>query len=117
MNQLVSFALIWAMSPPPTDPNQPAPPFALQILPFVLMFVVFYFVLIRPQSKARKEQEKLVNEAKVGDQIITSGGIVGSIANVKDRSFMIKVADNVRIEVLKSHVTAVTKETSASKAA
>ena len=59
--------------------------------------------------KAKKEQETLIASAKTGDKVITTGGIVGTISNVKDTTVLLKVADNVKIEVLKSALTNVTK--------
>jgi preprotein translocase subunit YajC len=88
----------------------PAPqPFWAQMVPFVLIIAIFYFVLIRPQMKAKKDQETLISLAKTGDKIVTTGGIIGTIANVKESSVMIKVADNVKIEVLKNHIASITK--------
>lgn len=90
------------------DPAQ-AQPFWAQMIPFVLILAIFYFVLIRPQIKAKKEQEILISSAKTGDRVITTGGIVGTIANVKDKTVLVKVADNVKIEVLKSALSSITK--------
>ncbi len=86
-----------------------APPFWSQLPFIVIMIALFYFMLIRPQSKAKKEQETLISSAKTGDKVVTSGGIVGTIANVKEKSVMIKIADNVKIEVMKTHLTSVTR--------
>jgi preprotein translocase subunit YajC len=73
------------------------------------MGVMFYFLLIRPQSKQRKQQEQLLKNLKTGDKVLMSNGIFGIIANVKEKSFVVKVADNVTIEVIKSAVTTVLK--------
>jgi preprotein translocase subunit YajC len=105
----VTHSILAMAQPPAADGTQQGPPAWSFLITMGLMFVIFYFVLIRPQSKARKEQEELINSAKTGDNVVTTGGILGTIANIKDKSIVIKVADNVKIEVLKSHVTAVTK--------
>jgi preprotein translocase subunit YajC len=98
-----------AMSPP-TPPGTEADPRA-QMLQTVLMFAVlgfmFYFLLIRPQQKQRKEQEKLLKNIKTGDRVLMSNGIFGIIANVKEKTYVVKIADNVKIEVLKSAVGSV----------
>jgi preprotein translocase subunit YajC len=68
-----------------------------------------YFVLFRPQKKRQQEQQRLVASLKTGDRVVTNGGIHGLIANVKDTTVMLKVADNVKIEMEKSAVTTVLK--------
>lgn len=78
----------------------------IQIAPFILLMVGFWFLLILPQRKKQKEHEKMITEIKVGDKIITSGGICGQVTQVKKDRFQIKVDDNCRIEVIKSFVSA-----------
>lgn len=75
-------------------------------LPLILIFVVFYFFMIRPQNKKQKDIQKARAALKVGDRVITSGGIYGKIREVKDDSFIIEISDNVRIRVEKSAVFA-----------
>jgi preprotein translocase subunit YajC len=78
---------------------------------FVMMmgviFVIFYFLLIRPEKKKREEQEQKVNSLKKGDKIITAGGIYGSIVGVKDDIAVIKIAENVKIEILKTAISTI----------
>jgi preprotein translocase subunit YajC len=81
----------------------------MQLLPFAFIFVIFYFLLIRPQQKRQKDHQKLLSNLKTGDKVITSSGIHGLIANVKDTTFLVKVADNVKIEVDKNAIASVTK--------
>jgi len=69
-----------------------------------------YFMLFRPQKKRQQEQQRLISALKTGDKVVTNAGIHGLIANVKDTTVMLKVADNVKIEVEKSAVTNVVKE-------
>lgn len=71
-----------------------------------LIFVVFYFFMIRPQNKKQKEIQKARAALKSGDKVITSGGIYGKIREVKDDSFIIEISENVRIRVEKSAVFA-----------
>lgn len=83
------------------------------LLPLILIFVVFYFFMIRPQNKKQKEIQKARAALKVGDHVLTSGGIFGKIKDVKEDSFIIEISDNVRIRVEKSAVFAAGTEPSA----
>src|ERR1700732_2439614 len=74
------------------------------LLPFFFMGVIFYFLLIRPQQKRQKQHQQLMANLKTGDRVVTSSGIHGLIANVKETTFLLKVADNVKIEIDKSAV-------------
>lgn len=91
----------------PGAPEQP--PVLFQFLPLVIIAVLFYFLLIRPQQKKQKEHQQLVSSVKTGDKVVTAGGIHGIVANVKESTFLVKVAENVKIEFDKSSVTSVTK--------
>jgi len=79
-------------------------------VPIILIFIIMYFVLFRPQMRRQKEQQRLVSSLKTGDRVVTSAGIHGMITNVKDTTVTVKVADNVKIEMEKSAVTNVLKE-------
>lgn len=91
--------------------GSPAPPGSglISLLPFLLIFVIMYYVMIRPQMRRQKEQQKLVSALKTGDRVVTASGIHGMITNVKDSTVLVKVADNVKIEMEKSAVTNVVK--------
>src|SRR5438094_4371495 len=78
-------------------------------LPFIFIFIIMYFVMIRPQKKRQEQQQKLVTSLKTGDRVITSAGIHGLISNVKDTTVIVKVADNVKIEMEKSAISNVLK--------
>ncbi|HYF34932.1 MAG TPA: preprotein translocase subunit YajC [Prosthecobacter sp.] len=80
------------------------------IVPIVLMFVIMYFVLIRPQRLRQKEHEKLVSAVKVGDHVVLNGGEHGIITSVKDKTVMIRVAENVKIEYERSAIATVSKK-------
>lgn len=84
----------------------------MNLMPVILIFVVFYFLLIRPQKKAQDEHRKMIAGLKKNDEIITSGGIHGTIANVKDHTITLKVDDNVKIEIQRSSVTSVKRKAS-----
>jgi len=80
--------------------------------PFLYMIVIgamVYFVMIRPQTQAKKKQEETIKGAKTGDKIVTTSGIHGVITNVKESTVILKIADNVKIEVEKSHIDKITR--------
>ncbi len=79
----------------------------MNLLPVILIFVVFYFLLIRPQKKAQDEHRKMIAALKKNDEVVTSGGIHGTIANVKDHTVTLKVDDNVKIEIQRSSIATV----------
>ena len=81
----------------------------LGMLPFVFLIVIMYYVMIRPQMRRQKEQQKLVSALKTGDRVVTASGIHGLISNVKETTVIVKVADNVKIEMEKSAVSNVVK--------
>jgi preprotein translocase subunit YajC len=99
-----------AMAPPAgTEPN-PQGQMIQMIGMFAILGVMFYFLLIRPQQKQKKEQENLMKNIKSGDKILMTSGIYGIIANVKEKTFVVKIADNVKVEVLKSAVSSVVQK-------
>ena len=74
-----------------------------QFIPLILIFVIFYFFLIRPQQKKVKEHKKMVESLKRGDKIITSGGIVGTVERVIDNDKVeVVISENVKVEIIKS---------------
>ena len=73
------------------------------LIPLVLIFVIFYFFLIRPQQKKVKEHKKMVENLKRGDKVVTSGGIVGSIERIIDNDKVeVSISDNVKVEVIRA---------------
>jgi preprotein translocase subunit YajC len=79
----------------------------LSLLPLVLIFVVFYFLLIRPQSKKQKEHREMVAALTVGDEVATAGGLLGKVTQVKESFVRIELADNVVVTVQRHTVSAV----------
>jgi preprotein translocase subunit YajC len=77
---------------------------ATQFLPLVLIFVVFYFLLIRPQQKKAKEHQSLVSKLSAGDEVVTTGGILGKVIEVGDSFVTLEVAEGVRMKVQKFQV-------------
>lgn len=77
----------------------------MQLLPLVLIFVVFYFLLIRPQTKRAKEHKEMVGKLQSGDEVVTNGGLLGRIAEVGDNFITLEVADGVTIRVQRFQVS------------
>jgi preprotein translocase subunit YajC len=78
-------------------------------VPLIFIFIIMYFVMIRPQKRRQVEQQKLISALKTGDRVVTNAGIHGLVANVKETTVMLKVADNVKIEMEKSAISNVLK--------
>lgn len=76
----------------------------MQFLPLVLIIVVFYFFIIRPQMKRQKELKNFRESLKKGDKVVTTGGIMGKVNDVKDDFLLIEIADDVRVKVAKNAV-------------
>ncbi|MFA7345198.1 MAG: preprotein translocase subunit YajC [Terrimicrobiaceae bacterium] len=93
-------------------PAQPQQNLLVSMMPLVFIFIIFYFLLIRPQQKKQKEHEKLVQAVKTGDQVVTSAGIHGTVSNVKDKTVIIKIADNVKVEFDRAAIASVEKPAS-----
>jgi preprotein translocase subunit YajC len=111
MHPMISTILFLAQQT--AAPAQPQPDLLSTLLPFLFMGVVFYFILIRPQQKKQKQHQQLLANLKTGDRVVTSGGIHGLIANVKETTFLLKVADNVKIEIDKGAISGVEKQSEA----
>ena len=83
-----------------------ADPFGF-FLPMIIIFVAFYFLLIRPQQKRQKAHTELVNALSVGDEVITAGGMLGKVTAVSEHYATLTIADNVEVKVQKATVSAV----------
>ena len=82
-----------------------------QFIPLILIFVIFYFFLIRPQQKRVKDHKAMVASLKRGDEIITSGGIIGTIDKVmEDDRIEVVVAENVKVQIIRSTITSLLKK-------
>jgi preprotein translocase subunit YajC len=82
----------------------------LNMLPIALVFLVFYFLLIRPQQKKQKAHEKMLASVNKNDEVITAGGMHGTVVNVKDTTVVLRVDDNVKIEFQKSAIAQIKKQ-------
>ena len=92
----------WAQAAGGAQPNA-----FVQLLPLILIFVVFYFLLIRPQAKRAKEHKAMVAALSVGDEVVTSGGILGRITEMGEQFLSVEVADGVRIKVQRHTISSV----------
>ena len=97
---------LFAMMPGNPDGAGPSP-FSM-LLPLLGMLLIFYFLLIRPQQKRQRETQKMINALKKGDKVITASGLIGTVAGLRDDVVVVKVADNVKVEMVKSAITVVT---------
>jgi preprotein translocase subunit YajC len=79
------------------------------LLSLVLLFVVFYFLLIRPQQKRAKQQKMFIENLKKGDKVVTSGGLYGTITGITDDTVTLEIADKIRVKVLKGAIANIVK--------
>lgn len=95
------------------NPAQTAPPHAnalVSFMPIILIFIIFYFLLIRPQKKQQDDHRKMISGLNKNDEVITSGGIHGTIVSVKDDAVTLRIDDNVKIELQKNCVSVIKKK-------
>jgi preprotein translocase subunit YajC len=98
----------WAMAGRPNaDPNAPPPPAWTQWVPILVMVAVFYFLLIRPQSRQKKERETMMNALKKGDRIVTQGGLIATVVNVMPDTLDIKLNEETKVKLRRSGVAEV----------
>ncbi len=82
------------------------------LVPLILMFVIFYFLLIRPQQKKAKEHREMISNLKRGDRIVTNGGIYGRIENLDENTITLEVANNVKIKIGRGYVSTLVQASS-----
>jgi preprotein translocase subunit YajC len=78
------------------------------LLPLLGMLLIFYFLLIRPQQKRQREMQKMIGGLKKGDKVITASGLIGTVAGLRDDVVVVEIADDVKVEMVKNAITAVT---------
>lgn len=99
-----------------TAPAKPAPgPMSstagiISFAPFIAIMVLFYFLMIYPQSKERKKREEMLSAVQRGDRVLTRGGIYGTVADIKEQILILKISDNSKVEVDRSYVETVQKQ-------
>lgn len=89
-----------------------APGPIIQALPLILLFVIFYFLLIRPQQRRQKEHADMIAKLDKNDEVITAGGVHATVVAVGDKTATLRIAENVKIEIEKASITHVTKKRS-----
>jgi preprotein translocase subunit YajC len=99
MDWLISSAWAQAGAPPSSG--------LVQFLPLILIFVVFYFLLIRPQAKRAKEHKAMVEGLQTGDEVVASGGMLGRITETGDSFVTVEIADGVRVKIQRASVSSV----------
>ncbi|HJO93088.1 MAG TPA: preprotein translocase subunit YajC [Victivallales bacterium] len=75
--------------------------------PFILIIIVMYFLLFRSQQKKAKKRQQMLNEIKAGDKVVTAGGLIGTVSTIKDKTALVKIADNVKVEVSRGSISGV----------
>lgn len=104
---LTNLSTILALAPP-AQPGQPQPPFWTSLVPLILLVVVFYFALIRPQQKRARQHTELLKTIRPGDKVVTSGGIVGVVITVKEKTLTLRSSD-AKFEITKASVAEITE--------
>ena len=90
-------------------PQAPQVNHLINLFPLILIFVIFYFLLIRPQKTKEKEHSKMLTNLNKNDEVVTSSGIHGTIVNVKDKTIILRIDDNVKMEIEKNAVAYIKK--------
>ena len=101
----------------PTPDGAAPPNMLVTMFPFILMFLILYLLIIRPQQKKQKEHQAMVDELKKGDRVVTSGGVHGTITGVKEKEgvVVVQVAKDVQIEVSRGNISRVAESKSSKK--
>lgn len=99
--------IILAMGPAPADGSTVNP--MAQLVPLILLMVVFYFVLIRPQQKKAKQHAELLKTVKAGDKIVTSGGVVGVVISVKEKGGVTIRSADAKLEITRAAISEITE--------
>lgn len=82
----------------------------LQMVPYLLMFVLFYFVLLAPMRKQQKKTKEMLANLKKNDRVITTGGLYGTVAQIEDQFVFVKIADTVKVKMARSAITGVVQD-------
>lgn len=99
--------MLFAMAQPSAEGQQPN--FLISILPILVIFAIIYFLMIRPQTKRQKEKEKMLSALKKGDNVVTAGGIYGTIEGIREKEgqVILKIAKDVKVNVTRSSISKV----------
>jgi len=94
-----------AQAAPPAQGQGPGGGLGSMLVPMLLIFGVMYLLVIRPQSKRAKETQRMLSELKKGDEVVTTGGIIGRISGITDQFVTLEIQEKVRIKLVRSHIT------------
>jgi preprotein translocase subunit YajC len=109
---------MWDIAYAQAGPGAPGPGPLMTLFPFILIFIIMYFLIIRPQQKKSKDHREMLGRLKRNDEVMTSGGIYGKVVALADEVVTLEVAPNVRIRVHRPHIsTVMTGEKGSSKEA
>lgn len=92
--------------------TEAAPSPILQFLPLVFLFIIFYFLMIRPQQQRQKDHTNLLKNLEKNDEVVTAGGVHATVVSIGEQTVIIRIAENVRVEIDKTSITTVTKKAS-----
>lgn len=104
---LMLLDIAYAMAPRPEGGSDQGMGWFGALLPFILIFVIFYFLLIRPQQRRMKEHRRMIDNLKKGDKVVTSGGIYGVVEAVGTNTATVKIAENVKVKISKNTISAI----------
>ncbi|TLY34004.1 MAG: preprotein translocase subunit YajC [Nitrospirae bacterium] len=99
-----TFLMVLAQAPAPAPAPSVGEQFAQMLPMFVLIVVIFYFVIYRPQKQQREKHQALISQLKKGDKVVTTGGIWGTVTNVGKETVTVQVAENAKIKVARDHI-------------
>jgi preprotein translocase subunit YajC len=102
--------LAFAQSGSAQGTMQPSANPIMGFLPIIIIFVIFYFLLIRPQKKQQKEHKQMLSELKKNDEVVTAGGIYGTVVNIQNDMVTLRIDDNTRIKVQKGSISTLRKK-------
>ena len=88
---------------PPSGP--PGQSLLVSMMPFILIIAIFYLLLIRPQQKKQRQHQEMLSRIKKGDKVITTSGMIGIVVGVKEKFVVLRIADNVKVEFLRSAIS------------
>lgn len=98
------FGLLVSTAYAQTAPGASQPSAFEMFVPFIFIFVIFYFLIIRPQAKRQKEHQKFLTEVKRGDEVITTSGILGRVEGITEQFVTLEIADGVKVKMLRSQI-------------
>lgn len=104
MSLFSNITTTFAASPPPMTPREGGGGTSVFLIQMLAIFAIFYFLLIRPQQKQRKQHQEMLTKLGKGDNVVTSGGIIGVIVHATEQALTIRTAENTRIVVDRGHI-------------